>query len=261
MEISIGILAWKSGKTLKNTLKSYKNNGLLEISNDITILFQEITEADHQLAKAYKLPYLGLEDNIGIGNGILKLIKNAKYDNFLFLEHDWELIENKETTQNQIKEGLKMLEEGFDVVRFRHRKRPGFPLYSKNLLKGNELEYYDDWHEVNAPQLLESLHWLDPSKEFPDKIQKQKEFFITTSRWANWTNNPFLIKNEFYLNNLASFGGETVDLERKIAKWWSQQNFKIAQGEGLFMHNDFVKYQPPSSIKKLKKYLRNLISF
>jgi hypothetical protein len=36
LPISIGMLAWKSGQTLVNTLHSYHLNGLLEMVNDIT---------------------------------------------------------------------------------------------------------------------------------------------------------------------------------------------------------------------------------
>jgi hypothetical protein len=39
LPISIGILAWKSGQTLVDTLTSYYQNGLFEIANDITILY------------------------------------------------------------------------------------------------------------------------------------------------------------------------------------------------------------------------------
>jgi hypothetical protein len=242
LPISICILSWKSGKTLANTLKSYQKNGLLNLSNDICILFQELSKEDEKLAKKFGVKFIGLNENIGIGKGIVKLFENAKYDKVLFLEHDWELIENSEITQKRLEEGLYFLDKGFDIVRYRSRKNPGHPLYSM-VHKGNELDYYDDWHQCTSPHLLESLHWLDPAENFPDKIQKEGEYFTTTSRWANWTNNPFLINKEFYFKNIIPFLGEGVQLEKNIAAWWVQQNFKIAQGEGLFTHNDLKKHR------------------
>lgn len=258
LPISIGILTWKSTKTISNTLKSYRKNGLLDLVDDVTILFQEVSAADKKLAEKYKIKYIGLEENIGIGKGFIKLAENAKYNDILFLEHDWELIENKETLKNQLQTGLNFLNEGFSVVRYRSRKTPGFPLHSLKH-KGNELNYFDDWHQVTSPHLLESLHWLDPAVEFPDKIQKEEEFFITTSRWANWTNNPFLIKKEFYLKKITPFAGESVDFEKNIAAWWVQQDFKIAQGEGLFMHNDLQKHRKDSSIIRILKKVKEKI--
>ncbi len=256
--ISICILSWNSTKTLENTLKSYKKNGLLEISDDVTILFQEVTDIDVRLAKKYGVKHIGCQENIGIGKGIIMLFENAKYENVLFLENDWELVEKQETTFKEISKALDLLNEGYDVVRFRSRKKPGYPLYSL-AYKGKELEYFDDWHQVTSPHLLESLHWLDPAKEFPDKIQKQGDFFVTTSRWANWTNNPFLVKKSFYLTTLTPFAGEGVHFEKNIAPWWVKQNFKIAQGEGLFMHNDLKKYPRPNLFIKSKNWIKSLV--
>lgn len=259
MKFSIGILAWKSGKTLHNTLRSYQRNGLLELCDDITILFQEASEEDARLARRFGIPHIGLKENIGIGRGIEMLAKNAKYDHFLFLEHDWELVENKDKTERQLNEGLELLSKGFDVVKYRSRSKPGIPLYS-SAYKGRELDYYDDWHKVTSPHLLESLHWLDPAEAFPDKITKRGAFFTTTSRWANWSNNPFLIHKNFYLEKLVPFSGEGVHFEKNIAPWWVQQQFKIAQGEGLFMHHDFVKYPEKNLITKAKQAIKRMIS-
>jgi hypothetical protein len=243
LPISIGILAWHSGQTLVNTLTTYWNNGLLDIVYDVTILFQEVTDEDEQIAEHFSIPYIGLNENIGIGKAFTKLIQNAQTDNILLLEHDWQLIENQETTYDRLSSGLELLNNGFTYVRYRHREQPGYPHFSFKY-KGNELNYYDDWHQCVAPHLLDSIHWMDPSISFPDKIKKEGEYFTTTSRWGNWTNNPYLIKKEFYLNNVSPFVGEGIDLEEKIAYWWPRQNFKVAHGEGLFKHVDLVKYAP-----------------
>jgi len=256
LPISICILSWKSGSTLKNTLKSYKKYGLLEMVDDIVILFQEVSEEDKKTAEKYKVKYIGLKDNIGIGKGMKMLAENASTENILFLEHDWELIEEKSFVFSHLKGGLDLISKGFDVVRYRSRKNPGYPLISiRN--KGKELDYYDDWHECTSPHLLESLHWLDPAVEFPDKIQKQGEYFVTTSRWANWTNNPYLVKKSYLLEKILPFSGESVSLERNIASWWVKQDFKIAQGEGLFKHNDFTKYPKKSLLRKILSKLKN----
>jgi hypothetical protein len=98
LPISIGILSWHSGQVLVDTLTTYHNNGLFDMVNDVTILFQEVTTQDIEIARHFGLNFIGLQKNIGIGMGILKLAQNAETDNFLILEHDWNLIENKETT-------------------------------------------------------------------------------------------------------------------------------------------------------------------
>ncbi|HEX7868997.1 MAG TPA: hypothetical protein VF455_02695 [Chryseobacterium sp.] len=258
LPLSICILSWNNLVSLKNILKSYKSNGLLNLSDDVVILFQKASIEDQELARKYNLKYIALEENIGIGKGFIRLAENARYENILFLENDWELVENQHLVNLRLKSGMELLKKGYDVIRYRSREKPGYPLYSITY-KGRELEYFDDWHQCTSPHLLESLHWLDPAAEFPDKIQKEGEYFITTSRWANWTNNPFLIKKDFYLKTMNQFAGDSVSFERNIAAWWSQQNFKIAQGEGLFMHNDLKKYPPANFRSKIKKILKTLI--
>ena len=244
LDLSIGILAWKNIKTLEKTLNTFLDNGLLDIVEDITIFFQEISKEDIALAKKYNIKYIENPKNIGIANGFISLAKNASQEYILLLEHDWNLIENNDITYERLKSGIVLLSDGeADVVRYRHRENPGYPHYSFSF-KGKELEYYDDWHKCTSPHLLDSLHWLDPAKQFPDKITKKGEYFITTSRYGNWTNNPAIYKKQFYLDIVTPLNSDGINLEKNIAEWWPRQNFIIAHGEGLFSHNDFVKYPP-----------------
>jgi hypothetical protein len=243
LPISIGILSWHSGQTLVDTLHSYYQNGLLDIVNDTTILFQEVTDEDKQIADHFGIKYIGLNNNIGIGKAFIELTKKAQAENILLLEHDWKLIENKSVTYDRLTSGLELLDQGFNFIRYRHRKQPGYPLFTQPSYQENELNHYDDDIELISPHLLDSVHWIDnPEVRFPDKIQKQGEYFITTSRWGNWTNNPGLFKRYFYIKNISSFVCEGIDLEGKIGRWWARQNFKVAQGEGLFMHEDLKKF-------------------
>lgn len=241
LPISVGILAWNSGQTLVDTLTTYFENGLVNIANDITILFQEFNETDFQIVKHFGLNCIGYNSNIGIGGGFIELTQFAKTDNVIVLEHDWKLIEDEKTTYSRLKSGIEMLDGGFSCIRYRHRKNPGYPHFSFRHM-GNELNYYDEEIECTSPHLLDSVHWLDPSDSFSDKIQKQGEYFITTSRWGNWTNNPCLYKKEFYIENVRQFAGDGIALEGNISRWWAKQSFKVAHGEGLFKHIDLKKY-------------------
>ena len=71
LPISIGILSWKSGQTLVNTLQTYFERQFLHQVNDVCILFQEVSEQDKQMLNHFGIPYIGLENNIGIGQGLL----------------------------------------------------------------------------------------------------------------------------------------------------------------------------------------------
>lgn len=241
LPISIGILSWHSGQVLVDTLTTYHNNGLFDMVNDVTILFQEVTPQDIQIATHFKLDFIGLQKNIGIGQAFIRLTENAQSDYVLVLEHDWNLIEDKETTYNTLKRSYQGIEMGLDVVRLRHRANPGHPHFSFRH-KGKELTYYDDEIGCTSPHLLDSLHWCEPHIEFPEQIKKSEDVFWTTSRYGNWTNNPCLYKKQFYLDTVKPFAGEGIALEGNISKWWAQQEYKVGHNEGLFMHNDWQKY-------------------
>lgn len=241
LPISIGILSWKSGQTLVNTLQTYFERQFLHQVNDVCILFQEVSEQDKQIANHFGIPYIGLENNIGIGEGFIRLTNQAQTENIMVLEHDWKLIENKETTIERIKSGIEMLNKGYSCVRYRHRKEPGYPHFSFQY-QGRELDYYDKEIEVKSPHLLDSVHWTDPAEQFPQHISKDGEYFTTTSRYGNWTNNPCLYKKDFYLETVKQFAGTGIALEGNISKWWAKQTYKVAHGEGLFKHIDEGKH-------------------
>lgn len=243
LPISIGILSWHSGQVLVDTLTTYYENGLFDMVNDVTILFQEVTSQDIEIARHFGLDFIGLQKNIGIGQAFIRLTENAQSDYILVLEHDWNLIEDINITYNRLKEGVSLINiNNIDSVRYRHRKEPGHPHFSFKHV-GNELTYYDDEIGCTSPHLLDSIHWCDPSEFFSDKITRKNDWFITTSRYGNWTNNPCLYKKEFYLDVVRPFAGEGIGLEGNISKWWAQQKYGVAHGEGLFKHNDYIKYK------------------
>jgi len=241
LPISIGILSWNSGQVLVDTLTTYHNNGLFDMVNDTTILFQEFSEQDYEIAKHFGLDFIGENSNIGIGQAFIKLTENAQSDYVLVLEHDWNLIEDAETTYQTLQRSYQAIEMGLDVVRLRHRKNPGYPHFSFRY-QGQELTYYDDNSQCTSPHLLDSLHWCEPDIEFGDYINKTEDMFWTTSRYGNWTNNPCLYKKQFYLDVVNKFAGDGIALEGNIAKWWAESTFKVGHNEGLFMHNDWQKY-------------------
>jgi len=243
LPISAGILAWHSG-VLKNTLTSYQKNGLFNIIDDFIIFFQEVTSEDKQLANDFNLPYIGLDKNVGIAKAFSMIAEQADHPNLLLLEHDWELIENEEITRARLSDGVNLLINGVDVIRYRHRKHPGYPLYTKYVCPGRELEHYDEVTQLKGVHLLDCIHWLEnPDQSFPKQIIKKNNYFITTSRWANWTNNPCLHKRDFIKDKVSEVADSgSILLEPEISYWWSRQDYNVAVGEGLFKTYNFEKF-------------------
>lgn len=224
--LTIAVLSWGYHETLINTLTSYQEFGLDKLSEDKVIFFQEYSKKDREIAKEFGYDAFGSPENIGIAEAYKLLAAYASGEFFLFLENDWKLIESAERA---ILGGQELLASGVDIIRYRHRKNPGNPLWTRQF-QGRE---YD-----RPTHLLDCVHWEDSPEKFKEispVFNQSDKWYITSSKNANWTNNPHMAKSEFIYENVMPHldGG---DLERDIQSWWEQQNFLVAQGTGLFTH-------------------------
>lgn len=237
LPLTIGILSWGARATLLNTLESYKEAGLLDIAAQVFVFFQEINQEDIDIANEYGLEYYGNDINLGIAEGYKAMLLNATQPYYLFLENDWKIdngIHSPHYVADLIVDGTLFLNapalhpDKADVVRYRSRSWPGNPLWTRQF-QGHEL-----WRPEH---LLDSLHWRSDTQmaEFRDKIQAGAYgFYHTTSKYANWTNNPHMVRTEWIKSLADKFGNG--DIERDFQGWWEQQDFRVAQGEGLFTH-------------------------
>jgi len=229
--LGICILTWNKPKTLKNTLKSYEKFGLLDIVTEKIILCQENNQDEINIAKSFGFTIYHTEKNIGIGKGIFLLTKKLTSKYMIFLENDWELLNDKFTSEiltpiNYISHGI------IHAYKLRHRYNYGEPLWSMNWCKNKEL--------TDTRYLLDSVHWIqEPEKRFPKYI-KYKNIYIASSKYANYTNNPVLYDREWFLKNITTEIKDSIgrNNEKNIQAWWEHQEYKIGQGEGLFRHTD-----------------------
>jgi hypothetical protein len=227
--LTIGILSWGAHKTLINTLESYREWGLDRLGDERLIFFQEISNYEKQLAGDYGYIPIGAPSNIGIAEGYKALVESTTSDLFLFLENDWLLIEEP---TDPITVGKKMLEVGIaDVIRYRHRRQPGNPLWTYQFL-GRE---YD-----RPSHLLDAVHYHNDEEltQFPELETVEigdSIWWRTNAKNANWTNNPTLFRTEFLRQHILPHMGSR-DVELDLQSWWEQQDYLVAQGDGLFTH-------------------------
>lgn len=238
LKVTVGILTWRSYDTLRNTLSSYKNNGLLDIVDEVIVFAQDLSSLELDICREFstetlQIKIIGSSGNIGIGNAFKHLVHYSTNKYVLILENDWVLIEDRSMTRSQIDDGIKLLlTKQADFIKYRSRNNPGEPLYTRQFA-GREMD--------SPPHLFECVHWREhPDKDYPDKIFKisglYSDWYVCDSKWANHTNNPFMVTKDFYNNNIAPFSGQGVDLEGNIFEWWQQQGFKVAHSTGLFKH-------------------------
>ncbi len=240
--MTIGILSWGAEKTLKNTLESYTYYELTKQDEQCIVLLQEGTSEQEGICRYFGWTPVTIPGNIGIAQGYKRLVEMATGEYFLFLENDWKLIDWPSVG---LMFGQNLLGNNkADIIRYRHRTNPGSPLWTRQF-RGRE---YD-----RPSHLLDSLHWSYPptfpeitSESFkyhmlssiddePIVQNKTMDWYITSAQYANWTNNPHMAKTQFLKDNILPRLGSR-DLELDIQDWWQEQDFKVAQSDGLFTH-------------------------
>lgn len=225
MSLTIGILSWNAHKTLLNTLKSYKLFGLDKLADQKIIFFQQMKKADIEIAENHGYEYIGSPNNIGIAAAYKELVEHTTSDLFLFLENDWLLLE---AAKEKITDGETILEmREADVVRYRHRKHHGHPLWTLQF-QGCELDH--------PTHLLDAIHWTESPENFEGIRKGYLQYYYAKATHANWTNNPTMFRTHFLKTYILPRIG-TRDAEIDLQEWWEQQDWiTVAQGEGLFTH-------------------------
>lgn len=263
-QITIGYLSWKRNSILEQTLRSHMENGLFDLipPENRTIFFQEISPQDRNTANKYSLNILGNKENIGILNAFIELVQNCKTKYFIFCENDWLLIENKDLCRNILEDCIKILNNNEkSVIKLRHLKNPGVPLYSRP----NDVNEWLTENYHGCPYKLESLCWLDePNKYYNsgvlNEIQYNYKWYSTTFEHQRWSNNIFIANTEFLKNiikpmlinfkntdkylglediliNYNKILGKNEQLDKYINEF---KTLKIIAGKGLFTHLDKI---------------------
>ena len=119
--IGLGVLSWKAHETLKATLNSYRDSGLLDLFEDKVIHFNDISDGDRAIAEEYGFRAVGAE-NKGIAKGTENLAKAIESEHILIVQNDNPLVESVEFADQHLGEALALLAGGkADLVRMRHR--------------------------------------------------------------------------------------------------------------------------------------------
>ena len=243
-DITLGILMWKSPKTIQNTLDSYTKNGLLQMVKPI-LYVQERTSEDDALAKRYGIKgVMGGPTNTGIIGAMIELINATKTKYFIFAECDFELVNDRQTTRTILSDAIKLMEKkDVQLVRLRDKKRPGEPLGSRNFAPKDLTHHVFD---ANFPYKIEVVMFegdVQPHKAFPglfERIDYKTPWYKTTSEHAPWSNNIFIAKTDFLKEKLIPL----LEAHREIPSTAMEKllidnlkGYSVAAGNGLFMHN------------------------
>lgn len=246
-DITMHMLCWKSPKTVKNTLESYKKGNLLSAVNT-NIYFQERDDASNALAAEYGITsVMGTGENVGILRALIEMINATKTPYFMFAECDFELVETEQAVSDILNDAMKLIrEKSVKVVRLINRKKPG-PVYSLNG-KDSSTQF-----DKAFPYKLETLHVLDtPESMFPGSftiVQEgyNRKWYVCSFVDNIWSNQIFLADMKFMKEtilpllekskNANKYNGAEKMLDAECTATGALKDGLIAQGDGLFTHS------------------------
>ena len=275
-DLSVAILGWKSPRTTRHSLETYKAAGLFDCCGEFFIYYNQYSEDDRRLGEEMGVRTLGDGENRGNWGGQRKILENAKNDYVLFLENDHPVVTTPEETRYWMTASLELLKSGrADMVQLWHRQKFG-PSNStfKRFFKYHYVRELDDRFE-NAEEILPSDYWHDtparfvrrlvrpfaavrrcigatrlerhPERILPKWVRREGDFLIVDSRILNFAESPFMVSRRFY-EKISSWA-EKHPRHRTIlghqeleyifnCRWWRRQHFRIALCDrGIFGHN------------------------
>jgi len=242
---------------LRGTLATYEANGLLGGVKDFMVWVNGKTEASEALlqplVEKWGVRVMGSDKNAGQLEAINALVRAATQEHILFLEKDFRMIEPWTCGAEQLTAGVAMIEAGTaHMVRYRHRWRAGKPNWALNMFRGKEDRVFKQ-----QPNLFcNHFHWIEhPEKIWPDKIwfcNKDPYMYCSDSKYCNWTANPHLFSKTWWLKEYVEHfekrkwhNNPYENIEYYLnweANSWNDRGWTVAQGEGLFRHEDFAKW-------------------
>lgn len=239
--ISLGILSYNAPDTLHQTLKTYKDSGLLDISNDVFAILQKSDKQDEEakVCEKYTIRYIKMPDNGKMASGFKAIYDNAQNEIIVFLENDFANYSTKQESINFFNNSIYFIkEQNMDLIRARSRKNAGEPNIGKQLfshIPHNEF--------VNHTHLADCIYWIEhPELLYPSKIQKIKPFignddwYTSSSKSCNWTNNALVTSKKFFKEAVLPHLFKSDDIEASFTSIWAQQDYKCVFGPGLFTH-------------------------
>lgn len=263
-QASLSILTWKAPDTLGRTLQSLEP--IQELFSERIVICQESDPREMDLATQYGYRPIAVPCNVGIQEGLALAVEKSTSELVLVLENDCNYI-GGEPGKAQLQTCLSLFKEHhIDVVKL--GELPAYPrkkfmkYWGSKFPPRRTLLGVLRWNEANLYK-GESLAYAEFKPDAVPEIERLAgQLFLTSSRYAVWTNRAFLVRKDFFLGRLLKFARSNPtsrlvnglpDLEHAINSpknraWWRNANFRIGLVKpGLFGHK---RYDRPALDEK-----------
>ncbi|MBB5515603.1 hypothetical protein FHS89_001615 [Rubricella aquisinus] len=261
--LGIGVLTWRSPANLDRTLQSHEAGGLWPLVDQRLVFVQEGDADSVAVARNAGYEVATSRENLGIFGGFQALGRAMRTDLILPNENDFQIITSPETTASELAHARSLIDTGqADIVMLRSRKEPGEPFF-----QAKYHAFFPEGADTMTARLRRILRpfkarrmaargirlFEDAAQRAPFALQEiAPGWNMTTSRWQTWSNNPCLLRRDFFNDVIIAKADQTPtrrringhkNLEMELnSRWWRAQAFRIAQGPGIFSH-DRVGYR------------------
>ena len=272
--LGIGVLSWRAHATLRQSLRSYAENGFLSLFERRVIYFSDISDADRAIAAEFGWEARG-GPNAGIAGGMKALAQSLDTRHVVLLQNDNPIVEPFAFAEAHLREATGLLESReADLVRLRHRWQVGEGF--------SDLDKYLRYHPARRPSpevdrsfhdprsfepgggLVKKLRRLArplkarrlvgrsifieeaPETLYPEVIRRTGEFFIVDSSVINFSDQCLMMPRARFLDQFMAYVDSHPSSRRPNnfqapeicinGPWWRNGRFKVAQGRGLFTH-------------------------
>ena len=266
--VGLGILSWKSNRTLRASLETHRAAGLLDLFDDALIFFQEIGDEDRALAAEFGLRAEGAEENLGIMGGMKRIAELLRTDYVLHLENDMLTTADSATLRRQLAAAVTNMESGAvkytwlawrlqgetDKNKFKKyvRFHPSPALgVEDSLLK----KIRRTLRPVRAERAIRDAVLLGEGERFPHLVRQiEHGYYAVDTRATRWSNLVPFYPPKWFLQELIPWAeahpssrpvnGKSdleADINRKwwqSLRWWRTREWRVGiSRQELFVHN------------------------
>jgi hypothetical protein len=181
----------------------------------------------------------------------------------LFLEKDFQLVEPFPCLVEQLLGGAGLINNGAaQVVRFRSRDNAGRPNWAQLMFMGHEIDAIGgrpSYNKARQPNLACNVYYWLPDETLLKEpwndvfwvcdVNQRPTFLCSLAFDCNWTNNPFLVKRDWWLSEYTNKRfkiNQRINPYQDLESWmnwepkaWNKEGWVVAQSYGLFKHVDF----------------------
>jgi len=252
-------LVHRGEKALANALQSWKSSGLLDNVATRVAYVQNYSPTNNNdprvsLLNQFHFHIVGKPIQAGIAHGISAGVifcpNNTKH--VLFVEEDFvagqHIVEITKRAEKDLQSGV------LDVARLRDVWKPGTPncanIWKNKLIRIQSSINKKSWLDAAVVNIIGNHVKESAIKNIWRCGTDHKNTLCAFSSFASWTNNPFMVKRDWFLRNIAPIAAvdSTKTLEAAVSfsdDVWSKKCFIVGQvmAKGSFTHVDLDKKQ------------------